>query len=111
MERLSRYRQWIQQLLTEHNKLKPAYGNLEQFTIFDIQNDHYQLATVGWDGDRRVFSCLIHIDIKDDKIWIQHDGTEVGVANQLVELGLPKQSIVIGFHDPNARQLTEFAIG
>ena len=43
-------------------------------------------------GDRRVFSCLIHIDIKDDKIWIQHDGTEGCVANQLVELGVPAQA-------------------
>ena len=111
MERLNQYRQLIQHVLREHNKFKPSYGSLEQFTIFDTQNDHYQLATVGWDGDRRVFSCLIHIDIKGDKIWIQHDGTEVGVANELVELGVPKQSIVIGFHDPNARQLTEFATG
>lgn len=109
MEKLDRYRQWIQQLLTKHNQLKPSYGEIEQFTIFDVPNDHYQISTVGWDGDRRVFSCLIHIDIKGDKIWIQHDGTEVGVANELVELGVPKQSIVIGFHDPNARHLTEFA--
>ena len=111
MEQLNQYRPWIQQLLTEHNKLKPSYGNLEQFTVFDTQNDHYQLVTVGWNGDRRVFSCLIHIDIKGDKIWIQHDGAEVGVANELVELGAPKQAIVLGFHDPNARHLTEFAIG
>ena len=70
MEQLNRYRQLIQQVLSEHNKLKPSYGNLEQFTVFDTQHDHYQLATVGWDGDRRVFSCLIHIDIKGDKIWV-----------------------------------------
>jgi hypothetical protein len=110
MDRLNQYRQWIQQVLTEHNQVKPAHGELEQFTIFDTQNDHYQLATVGWDGDRRVFSCLVHIDIKGDKVWIQHDGTEVGIANELVELGIPKQSIVLGFHDPNARRLTEFAV-
>ncbi|MEM9218031.1 MAG: XisI protein [Cyanobacteria bacterium P01_F01_bin.150] len=110
MEKLTQYRQWVQDLLTEHSQFKPSYGDLEQFTIFDIANDHYQLATVGWDGDNRVFSCLIHIDIKDGKIWIQHDGTEIGVANQLVELGMPKQSIVLGFHDPNARKLTEWAI-
>ncbi|NET06478.1 MAG: XisI protein [Merismopedia sp. SIO2A8] len=111
MERLNQYRQWIQNLLTKQNKFKPSYGNLEQFTVFDTHNDHYQLTTVGWDGDRRVFSCLIHIDIKGDKIWIQHDGTEVGIANELVELGVSKQSIVIGFHDPNARKLTEFTTG
>ncbi|MDJ1170647.1 XisI protein [Roseofilum sp. BLCC_M154] len=110
MEQLEHYRQCIQEVLAEHNQYKPSFGDLEQFLIADTQNDHYQLVTVGWDGDRRVFSCLIHMDIKGDKIWIQHDGTEIGVANQLIELGIPKQSIVLGFHDPNARELTEFAV-
>lgn len=110
MERLDQYRQSVLQVLAEHNKYKPSYGDLEQLMIIDIQNDHYQLATIGWEGDRRIFGCLIHIDIKGDKIWIQHDGTEIGVANQLIELGIPKQSIVLGFQDPNARKFTEFAI-
>lgn len=96
--------------MTEHNQVKPAHGELEQFTVFDTQNDHYQLAMVGGDGDLRLFSCLVHVDIKDDKVWIQHDGTEVRIANELVELGIPKQSIVLGSHDPNAYRLTEFAV-
>jgi hypothetical protein len=54
---------------------------------------------------------LIHIDIKEDKIWIQHDGTESGVANELVELGIPQSKIVLGYHDPNSRQFTDFAVG
>ncbi|MGK7872002.1 MAG: XisI protein [Xenococcaceae cyanobacterium] len=111
MDRLEQYRQWIQQVLTEQNKYVPSYGDIEQFTIFDREGDHYQLVTIGWEGDCRIFSCLIHVDIKGEKIWIQHDGTEVGVANELVELGVPKQEIVIGYHDPNARKLTEFAVG
>ncbi|NES69674.1 MAG: XisI protein [Okeania sp. SIO2D1] len=41
---------------------------------------------------------------------MQHDGTEVGVTNELIELGIPKKSIVLGFHDPNARKFTEFAV-
>ena len=110
MEQLEQYRQLIQQVLSEHNKYKPSYGEVEQFTICDFNGDHYQLITIGWEGDRRIFSCLIHIDIKDEKIWIQHDGTESGVANELVELGIPKQNIVLGYHDPNARKLTEFAV-
>lgn len=111
MGKLEQYRQWVQQVLAEHNQYKPSYGEVEQFTIVDTQNDHYQLTTVGWEGDLHIFSCLIHIDIKDDKIWIQHDGTEVGIANKLIELGIPSQAIVLGFHDPNARKLTQFAVG
>ena len=110
MEKLKQYRQWIQQVLAEHNKYKPAYGDLDQFTVFDQQGDHYQLITIGWEGDRRIFSCLVHIDVKDEKIWIQHDGTEVGIANELTALGVPKQSIILGYQDPDARKLTEFAV-
>ena len=111
MASLERYRQCIQQIICQHNQFKPSYGEVEQFTIFDLKGDHYQLVTIGWEGDRRIFSCLIHIDIKNDKIWIQHDGTESGVANELLQLGIPKHKIVLGYHDPNARKLTEFSVG
>jgi hypothetical protein len=46
----------------------------------------------------------------DNKIWIQQDGTEVGIANELVELGVPKQDIILGFDPPNMRKLSGFAI-
>ena len=53
---------------------------------------------------------MLHIDIKEGKIWIQHDGTEIGIANELVEMGVPKQDIVLAFHAPYKRQYTGFAI-
>ena len=66
---------------------------------------------VGWRGIKRDFGYVLHLDIKDGKIWIQHDGTEVGIANQLVELGVPKQDIVLAFHEPEVRQFTDFGTG
>jgi hypothetical protein len=57
------------------------------------------------------FDCVLHLDIKDVKIWIQHDGTEVGVANQLVEMRVSKQDIVLAFHEPEVCQFTDFAVG
>ena len=42
----------------------------------------------------------MHFDIKDGKIWVQHDGTEIGVANELVELGVAKEDIVLAYHPP-----------
>ncbi len=47
----------------------------------------------------------------DHKIWIQQDGSDVGIANELVELGVPNQDIVLGFDPPMMRKLSEFAIG
>ncbi len=51
----------------------------------------------------------MHFDIKDGKIRIQHDGTEIGVANELVEMGVPKEDIVQAYHPPYKRPYTGFA--
>jgi hypothetical protein len=109
------YRQYIQDILTERSRRRLANSaNAEEYevqTIFDVERDHYQLLHVGWRGNKREFGCVLHLDIKDGKIWIQHDGTEVGIANQLVERGVPKQDIVLAFHEPAVRQDTEFGVG
>jgi len=52
----------------------------------------------------------MHLDIKKDKIWIQQNTTEVDLAEELIETGVPKQDIVIGFHTPKMRQLTGFGV-
>ncbi len=54
---------------------------------------------------------VLHLDIKDSKIWVQHDGTEIGFADELVKLGVPKEDIVLAFHEPFVRQYTGFAVG
>ncbi len=105
------YQAYIERIINRYGQYKPAYGDVEIQTIFDKENHHYQLVTVGWNDDRRIRGCVLHIDIKDGKIWIQHDGTEEGVANELVALGVPKEDIVLAFHAPYKRPYTGFAVG
>ena len=78
--------------------------------IIDEKNDRYLLIEMGWQEQRRIYGVLIHMDIVDGKIWIQQDGTEDGVASELVLLGIPKQQIVLGFKSENRRRITEFAV-
>ncbi len=52
----------------------------------------------------------MHLDIKGEKIWIQFNATEVEIAQELVEMGVPKQDIVVGRPSPFMRQFTEFAV-
>jgi XisI protein len=53
---------------------------------------------------------LIHLDIIDRKIWIQQDGTEIGIANELVDLGISPQQIVLAFKTLERRKITDFAV-
>lgn len=67
------------------------------------------LVNVGWD-DRRVHGCLVHVDLIDGKFWIQRDGTEDGIATELVAAGVPKSRIVLAFHPVDVRPHTGYAV-
>ncbi|HBQ97050.1 MAG: XisI protein [Roseofilum sp. SBFL] len=109
-KKLEYYRQSIEKILNHYGSAKPANGEIEVYTFFDRQPDHYQVFHAGWNRHIRIFGPLIYIDILNHKIWIQHDGTEVGIANELVDLGIPKEEIVLAYHAPFMRQYDGFAV-
>jgi hypothetical protein len=51
------------------------------------------VMNVGWDGHRRVYGCVLYLDIKQGKILIEQNMTEMRVAQELVEKGVPKDDI------------------
>jgi hypothetical protein len=111
MDNLDKYRDKVKQLLTKYSQYKPSYGEVEVEKIFDTERDHYQIISVGWNNQNRIYGPIMHLDIKNEKIWIQENTTEVDIALELIEMGVPKHDIVIGFHTPKMRQLTDFAVG
>ena len=66
-------------------------GILKFKQFFDTQRDRYQIVYVGWEGNNWTHSCIIHIDIKGEKIWLQWNGTEDDIAADLVDLGVPRK--------------------
>ncbi len=109
MDTLETYRQIIRSVLSQYVELRYAYGDIRNETIFDREADRYLVVSVGWQTVKRVHGCLIHIDVIDGKIWIQRDGTEQGIATDLVAAGIPKECIVLGFHTPDVRPFTGYA--
>lgn len=112
MDKLEKYRQFIKQILREHAQISGTNNAaVKPELLFDSEHDHYQLAYVGWQGDKRVFGPVMHFDIQGDKIWIQYNGTEDSVAQRLVDMGVPPSDIVLGFHSAFKRQFTPYAVG
>ena len=112
MDTLKNYREIIKRIFHEYASIPYATGELEREVILDETGDHYILMTLGWEQKetRRVHGCLVHLDIIDGKIWVQRDGTEYGIANELVDAGIPKSQIVLAFHPSYKRPHTEFAV-
>jgi XisI protein len=104
------YRAVIKQLLSQYASYKPSYGEVEVETVFDGEQDRYLVLAVGWDHKQRVYGCSIHLDIKDHKIWIQVNNTELDIGQDLVNMGVPKEDIVVGFQPPYMRQFSGYAI-
>ena len=110
MDKLEDYREKIKQILTTYSQYKPSYGKIEVERVFDVERDHYQIISVGWNNQKRIYGCMMHLDIKNQKIWIQQNTTEADIARNLMEMGVPKHDIVIGFHTQKMRQLTDFGV-
>jgi hypothetical protein len=46
----------------------------------------------------------------DGKVWLQHDGTDLVIAEKLLAAGVEKMDIVLGFHAPFEGADTGFAV-
>lgn len=112
METLSVYRAAVRKVLEAYAAY--AYGasadNIQAELIFDEAQDHYEVMRFGWEGPRRVHGAVLHVDIRDGKVWIQHDGTEDSIAEELVAAGVPRDKIVLAYKSPDLRLLTDHAI-
>ena len=82
----------------------------ERELLLDETRNRYALFSIGWQGVSRVHTCLVHIDLIGNKVWVQEDVTEEGISNRLVVAGIPPHHIVLGFYAPEERVHTEFAL-
>ena len=111
MERIKRYTDIIQNVMNDFiQKRKDSVKGLTYEMILDHKNLRYQLILMGWHNEERIHHLVFHIDIINDKIWIQEDNTEIGIANSLVEKGISKKEIILAYFSEFHRQFTEFAV-
>ena len=95
--------------ITEHANSE-SLRELHYEKIIDTQNLHFQLIRLGWKDRQRIFNLIFHVDIIDNKIWIQDDNLEYSVAERLTEQGIAKKDIVLAYFTPSHRQYTEYAV-
>jgi hypothetical protein len=109
-DRIKQLRHIIKNIILKYAAIAPSYGDIEVDTVFDEVGEHYQLWHIGWERKKRIHGCVLHIKIKDEKLWIQHDGIAHGITEELLEAGVLPQEIVLGFFFPSERKHLPFAI-
>jgi hypothetical protein len=113
MDTLNFYRNTIKNILTEYAQTRIPVNNPEPGyqLIFDENHDSYLLYRTGWKDElKRIHFCVFHLDIKNNKIWVQDDATDYDIVGMLEEQGISKDNIVLAFHAPYKRPYTGYAV-
>lgn len=107
---IAQYRSVVEKILKDYADFLGSDDQVQVGLVIDRERDRYLLVETGWQNGYRIYGTLLHIDIINNKLWIQHDGTEEGIALELVAAGIPSKHIVLGFKSLERRKHTEFAI-
>jgi XisI protein len=96
-------------LVTDIAAMIPTEENdIDNQLITDDQHGHYLLFSVGWEGPHWHYASFAHIDVKPNgRVWLQHDGTDQRIGEQLIKRGIPQSDIVVGFQPPYFQEKME----
>lgn len=110
MDKVKKYQDVIVQYLEEYAAIPYANSpGIEKQVIADYQRNHFQLVSVGWNKGSFEHSTILHFDIKNGKVWVQQNWTELPVGDDLIELGIAKSDVVLGFVPEDVRSYSGFA--
>jgi XisI protein len=98
MEKIEKYQKILTDFLEEYGKINYANAPLlEQQVIIDTKRNHFELVSVGWQKGKFIHDTVFHFDIKENKIWIIQNWTDIKVSKELINRGVEASDIVIGF--------------
>jgi len=108
--KLIQYRKILCDYLNEYAQKRTSKERVYQ-VIADTKNNHYQVLNMYWEKDTFRYMIIFHFEIKPDaKVWLWVNNTDILVTEDLIELGIPKKDIVLGFHAPEVRAYTGYAV-
>jgi XisI protein len=109
-DKITKYQNILIDFLKTQASYRVANTQLENQLIIDKENHHYQLLRIGFRDNRFVHACPFHFDIKNGKIWIQQNRTDIEVGEIFQSMGVPSSDIVIGFLTEKYRAMSEYAV-
>jgi hypothetical protein len=110
MEKIAHYQQIIRSVLTAYIDTMPSDSDEEVYLVEDPTKLNYLIYHNAWRHDSRSYGCILHVRIKNDKVYVEYDGTDEGFADVFAASGIPKYDIVLAFHAPAKRPYTDFAV-
>jgi hypothetical protein len=112
MDKLADYKNIVKSIIADIlNRQDEGSNTMYIQNISDDTNGQYLLYNNTWQKERRQYGCFLHLEVSENgRIWIHHDGTDLIIAQKLLDKGVPHHDIVLGFRAPIVRPDTGFAV-
>lgn len=78
--------------------------------VSEDQTD-FLLLSIGWRGKQFQNNVMFHFQIRGNKVWILKNNTDVEIGEILVEEGIPKSDIVIGWLPTYLQEMSDYGVG
>jgi hypothetical protein len=111
MDKISNYKKILQDIFEyQAKKFHYPLPDVGSRAYIGEDKNHFILMDIGWKGKRYIHRILYTVEIINDKIWIHEDNTDTDLIGQLLDKGVPKKDIVLGFVPVYAREIEGFSV-
>ncbi len=104
------YQDLAERLIRDYAAADRVASPIETHLVIDPIQGHYQWWHIGWRGFDRIHRCIIHLEVRGSKIWLQENKTEYDPAADLVKMGVPNEDIILGLQPPAKRPYTDYGV-
>ncbi len=110
-KKIKKYQTIITSILKEYaDSFNHTPKSIEAKLVFDYERNSFQLLNVGWRNGQYYFYVVFHLEIKNGKVWLLENRTDMLIAQMMTEQGIPKENIVLGLQPPETRALSGYAV-
>jgi len=111
MDRIKKYSKILQNFFEKREQIQNRQSNgLKGHLLINGSKTDFILIKMGWRQKLFVHAVVFHLTIKNNKIWIYENKIDIDVAKILVEKGVAKKDIVLGFLSPTLRGFSDYAV-
>ena len=102
MEKVKKYQKNLLEFLNYYGNIKsPFMPDVESKVITDVKNNHYLMQRIGWYEDRHVNYTVFHFEIRNSKVWVHENRTDLNIDAELIDRGIAPKDIVSGLDHPS----------
>lgn len=110
MDKVTRYKKIASDLVQEIAAMDSQAPHHQTALVVDDEHGHYLLIKTGWFDNKRLYGPYLHLEVSDAKILVQQNGTDIHIAQELLNRGVAKEDIVLAFQMPAKRAFSGFAV-